>query len=460
MSQRRPQPGKVVDLQSQPGILRLAPHNPEAEEATIGGVLTDPDLFLLISEYLKPEHYHMMRLAIVWEAMTNVSQRQEGIDVVTVADEIRAMGKADQFEDKARGFLVNLINRTPTSVHTETYARVVQRLAIRRRLLTAADEIKTLAYDEQLPIERVAADSESRLMRVTQEAHGGQATHISDVLEEQTAHLKALLSDKALAGIYTGIAALDSSRIMLFKGDLHVLAAPAGQGKSALLINSIALNRLRLKGRVVIISNEMTKDAIVRRLTSGETSISTEKLRQGTLSREDQLLYIAAMQKMKEWELYIVDDMLPVTPLGVEKTIRRIMHLYGGVELVIIDGLKAARSRPDIEERSRGQYNYTQDLTIIMRELTEVARRLNVPILAAHHLNRQNSKKSKPPTLEGMYGGSAIEQYAQTAWALWREEYDPMVESQPSHLLALKVRDGTSYFDHILEFDKASNRYE
>jgi replicative DNA helicase len=456
MTQRQPSGSKVVPLQQ----VRLAPHSSEAEEAVIGGVLTDPELFLLIAEYLKPEDFHVNRLGIVWEAMTRISDRNEGIDVVTVSEEIRAMGKTDQFEDKTRVFLVNLINRTPTSVHTDSYARAVQRLAIRRRLIIAADEIKAMGYDTQLSLERIAADSESRLLSVTEEAHGGVPTHIAEVLDEQTAYLKQVMSDKALAGIYTGLSALDTSRIMLFRGDLHILAAPAGQGKSALLINSIALNRLRLKGRVVIISNEMKREAIARRLTSGETRISTEKLRQGTLTSEDKRLYLAAMQNMSNWELYIVDDMLPVTPLGVEKTVRRIMHQYGGVELVIIDGLKAARSRSDIEERARGQYNYTTDLTIIMRELTEVAARLNVPILAAHHLNRQNSKKSKPPTLEGMYGGSAIEQYAQTAWALWREEYDPMVESQPSHLLALKVRDGTPYFDHILEFDKASNRYE
>ncbi|MBN8634993.1 MAG: replicative DNA helicase [Anaerolineae bacterium] len=219
-------------MTSNPGILRLAPHSPEAEEAVIGGVLTDPDLFLGIAAYLRPEDFHINRLAIVWEAMMRVADRNDGIDVLTVSEEIRALGKAEQFEDKARGFLVNLINRTPTSVHTEAYARVVERLAIRRRLLTAADEIKTLAYDEQLPVERITSEAESRLFRVTERNQRGDLVPMYQAIDTFFASIEHKMQhpDEPM-GLPTGFRDLDGLLSGLQRSDLLIFAGRPGMGK-------------------------------------------------------------------------------------------------------------------------------------------------------------------------------------------------------------------------------------
>jgi len=455
--QKRPVPGKVLDLQSQPGIMRLAPHSPEAEEAVIGGVLTDPDAFYGIASYLKPQDFHINRLAIVWEAMLKVAERHEGIDVLTVSEEIRAMGKAAQFDDKTRGFLTNLINRTPTSVHTETYASVIERLAIRRRLLTVADEIKALAYDEQLPIEIITTQSEERLFDATGRANREQEFAMEQLLEAHNAYVEAVSKDSGVAGLKLYISALDQQNIMIFRKDVHVLAAPSGQGKSSFLLNTLAINQLRMGKLVVIITNEMNEAGVIRRLISGEAAISEERLRQGTMSPEEKRRYLEATARMANWRMLVVSQLNPanpVTPLTVERTLRRIEHFHGNIDLVIIDGMKAMKFAVGYE----GEYQ--NELKLILPGLKGVADQMNVPLFCAHHLNRQSSKKTKPPTLEGMYGGSAIEQYADTVWALWREEYDPMIPNQPSHLISLKVRSGTPYFDEVLQFNKAANRYD
>lgn len=451
------QPGKVVDLKNQPGLLRLAPHSPEAEEAVIGGVLTDPDAFYGIASYLKPEDFHIHRLAIVWEAMLKVAERHEGLDVLTVSEQIRAAGKAEQFEDKARGFLVNLINRTPTSVHTEAYARVVERLAIRRRLLSVADEIKALAYDEQLEIASITTQAEERLFEATGRANREQEFHIEDLLEAHNQYIESVVQDAAVAGLKLYIQSLDDKGIMLFRKDVHILAAPSGQGKSSFLLNTVAINQLRMGKLVVIITNEMDETGVIRRLISGEAAISTEKLRQGTMTAEERRRYAEAAGRMAKWRMLVVSQLNPanpVTPLTIERTLRRIEHYHGPIDLAIVDGLKAMKFSAGYD----GEFQ--NELKMILPGLKNVAKEMDVPIFCAHHLNRQNSKKTKPPTLEGMYGGSAIEQYADTVWALWREEYDAMIPNQPAHLLSLKVRDGTAYFDELLQFNKAANRYD
>jgi len=459
---RRPnQGGKIVPYNQgvtvNPGVLLLAPHSPEAEEAVIGGVLTDPEAFYGIASYLKPEDFHVNRLAIVWETMIRIADRHESLDVVTVSEEIRAFGKADQFEEKARGFLVNLINRTPTSIHVEAYARVVERLAIRRRLLTVADEIKTLAFDEQLPIEKVTGQSEELLFSATGRANREQEFDMQQLLDDHSAYVKEVTDNPLVAGLKLYIPDLDDEGVMIFRGDVHILAAPSGQGKSSFLLNTIAINQLRKNKLVVIITNEMDETGVIRRLICGESAISEEKLRQGTMTPAEQQRYAQAVARMSKWRMLVVSQLNPanpVTPITIERTLRRIEHYYGPIDLAIVDGLKAMKHTASYEGEQQNE------LKLILPGLKNVAKLMNVPLFCAHHMNRQNSKKTKPPTLEGMYGGSAIEQYADTVWALWREEYDPMIPNQPSHLLSLKVRSGTPYFDKVLQFNKAANRYD
>lgn len=459
--QKRPvQSGKVVDLQSQPGILRLAPHSPEAEEAVIGGVLTDPDAFLGIASYLAPEDFHIKRLALVWEAMVRCAARNESIDVLTIATELSAMGEAEQYENYARGFLVNLVNRTPTSVHTEAYARVVERLSTRRRLLTAADEIKALAYDTETEIVSTVAQAEERLFRVTGRANREQEFHIQDLLDDHTAYVETVSADQTAAGIKLHIPILDDAGVMLFRNDVHILAAPSGRGKSSFLLNTVAINQLRMGKLVVVISNEMDEAGVIRRLISGESAISEEKLRQGTMNGVDKQRYAEVVKRMANWRLLVVSQLSPdnpVTPITIARTIRRIEHVYGTPDLVIIDGM----SRMKYSVSFKGEEH--EELKYILPGLKATAAQLNVPLLLAHHFGREVGKrrKSRRPQMEDLFGGSAIEKFADTVWALWREEeYDPMNPSQPSHLTALKVRSGTPYFDEVLEFNKAANRYD
>ncbi len=382
-------------MTSNPGILRLAPHSPEAEEAVIGGVLTDPDLFLGIAAYLRPEDFHINRLAIVWEAMMRVADRNDGIDVLTVSEEIRALGKAEQFEDKARGFLVNLINRTPTSVHTEAYARVVERLAIRRRLLTAADEIKTLAYDEQLPVERITSEAESRLFRVTERNQRGDLVPMYQAIDTFFASIEHKMQhpDEPM-GLPTGFRDLDGLLSGLQRSDLLIFAGRPGMGKTSFLL-SVVMNAAKLNARILIFTMEMGHEQLVQRFVSMETGINTQKLRTGQLDQREYSRFVEATGRLGNLNIFI-DDSAAMTPIEMRTKCRRIAHEFG-LDLVIVDYLQLMSAGAGYEN------NRVQEVSYISRSLKELAREINVPVISAAQLSRAvEQRQDKHPQLSDL----------------------------------------------------------
>jgi len=382
-------------MTSNPGVLRLAPHSPEAEEAVIGGVLTDPELFLGIASYLRPEDFHINRLALVWEAMMRVADRSEGLDVLTVSEEVRAMGKADQFDDKVRGYLVNLINRTPTSIHTEAYGRVVERLAIRRRLLTAADEIKTLAYDEQLPIEKITGEAESRLFRVTERNLRGDIVPMYQAIDSYFATIEHKMQhpDEPM-GLPTGFRDLDELLSGLQRSDLLIFAGRPGMGKTSMLL-SVALNAAKVGARILIFTMEMGNDQIVQRFVSMETGINTQKLRTGQLDAREYSRFVEATGRLGNLTIFI-DDSAAITPIEMRTKCRRIAHEFG-LDLVIVDYLQLMSAGAGFEN------NRVQEVSYISRNLKEIARELNVPVFTAAQLSRAvEQRQDKRPQLSDL----------------------------------------------------------
>ncbi len=440
-------------MTTNPGVLRLAPHSPEAEEAVIGGVLTDPDVFLGIAAYLKPEDFHVNRLAIVWEAMMRVADRNDGLDVLTVSEEIRAIGKADQFEDKARGFLVNLINRTPTSIHTEAYARVVERLAIRRRLLTAADEIKMLAYDEQLPIEKITGEAESRIFRVTERNMRGDLVPMYQAIDTYFARIEHQMQhpDEPL-GLPTGFRDLDELLGGLQRSDLLIFAGRPGTGKTSMLL-SIALNAAKLNARILIFTMEMGNDQIVQRFVSMETGINTQKLRTGQLDAREYSRFVEATGRLGNLRIFI-DDSAAITPIEMRTKCRRIAHEFG-LDLVIVDYMQLMSAGTGYEN------NRVQEISYISRSLKEMARELNVPVFSAAQLSRAvEQRQDKHPMLSDLRESGSIEQDSDIVMFLYRDiMYNEATEfPNKAEIIVAKHRNGpTGTID--LHFERSLTKF-
>ena len=211
-------------------ILSFAPYSQEAEEAVIGAVLTNPEAFLGVASFLKAEDFYILRLGYIWEALTRITDRNDQIDFVTVQEELRAAERLNDIGGAA--YLLQLINNTPTSVHAEVYGHLVERAAVRRRLLVAADEIKALALDEQLPIEKVTGESESRLFRVTERNLRRDLVPMREAINTYFDRIEHLMQhpDEPL-GLPTGFRDLDELLGGLQRSDLLIFAGRPGMGK-------------------------------------------------------------------------------------------------------------------------------------------------------------------------------------------------------------------------------------
>ncbi|GAB4330123.1 MAG: hypothetical protein Kow00117_15830 [Phototrophicales bacterium] len=207
-----------------------SPYSQEAEEAVIGAVLINQHSFLTVAAFLRPEDFFFLRHAHIWEAMTRLHERKEPIDPVTLAEELSTMGKLDDVGGAP--YFTHLIANTPTSVHAEIYGRIVERTAIRRRLIVAADEIKALASDENQPIEHVTTSAETALFQVTDRNLKREFVTMKDAVNDYFDRIENLIQHQQESlGLPSGFRDLDQLLGGFQKSDLLIFAGRPGMGK-------------------------------------------------------------------------------------------------------------------------------------------------------------------------------------------------------------------------------------
>jgi replicative DNA helicase len=211
-------------------IDRPAPYSEEAEEAVLGAILSNPNVIFNIASFLTGEDFYILRHQYIWEAIQRIVERGEEFDYLTVSKELLDIGRLE--EVGGPWYLLRLVNNTPTSVHAEVYAKVVERAAVRRRLLAAADAIKALALNEEMAIEKVTDEAEARLFGVTESQLKRDLVPISHVISEYWERMERLIGDRDEAlGLPTGFRALDTLLGGLQKSDLLIFAGRPGMGK-------------------------------------------------------------------------------------------------------------------------------------------------------------------------------------------------------------------------------------
>ena len=216
--------------QAQHPLQQSVPFSQEAEEALLGAVLLNPDSFLNVASFLNPDDFFLKRHEYVWIAFNRLQERNDPMDYITVSQELRDMTILDEIGGQA--FLTYLVNNTPSSVHAEVYGRLVERASIRRKMLVATDEIRKLALDEEMPIDRVISDAEQALFTVSDSQVKREFVPLWQAVSEYYDDMEKLLaSGKGLVGVPTGFKALDGLLGGFQKSDLIVFAGRPGMGK-------------------------------------------------------------------------------------------------------------------------------------------------------------------------------------------------------------------------------------
>ena len=412
------------------------PASLEAEQALLGAILLQPKAFLNIASFLDGDDFFLKRHEYIWTALSRLQDRNDAIDYVTLTQELQDMSVLDEIGGQA--YLTSLVNNTPSSVHADVYGRLVERTAIRRKMLLASDEIRRLAVDEELPIDKVISEAELALFSVSNSQIKREFVPIWDAVSEYYDEMERLLAaGEGMVGMPTGFKDLDGLLGGFQKSDLVVFAGRPGMGKTSWIL-TVALNVARRGARVAIFTMEMGVEQMVQRLISMETGIRIQQLRSANISAREHTRFTEAISRISNLPLFI-DDTPSITPIEMRTKCRRLQHEYG-LDIVMVDYMQL------MSAGNAYQNNRVQEISYISRSLKELARELNVTILSTAQLSRAvEQRQDKRPQLSDLRESGSIEQDADAVMFLYRDEvYNPDTAEFPNQadVLLSKHRHG------------------
>lgn len=401
----------------------IPPQNIEAEQSLLGAILVDKDAMLRIADMVRPEDFYRQAHADIFRTMLELHTKREPIDMTTLPNRMAELGILESAG--GRTYLSELSAMVATAAHIVHYAGIIQTKATRRRLLSAAGEIVSLAHDETEEIDSLLDRSEQRLFGVSQSYMKTSFTPIKDALDNAFERIDDLHKrDGKLRGIPTGYKDIDNLLAGLQRSDLVILAARPSVGKTsfALDIARKAATNPDLKIPVGIFSLEMSKEQLVDRMLCAEAGVDLWRMRTGKLDdRNDDGDFRRighALGTLSEAPIFI-DDTANVNVMEIRTKARRLQSEHG-LGLLVVDYLQLMESR-----NSKSSDNRTQEVAEITRGLKGIARELNIPVLALSQLSRA-TEQSKPaiPKLSHLRESGSIEQDADVVVFLYRKAAD------------------------------------
>lgn len=369
------------------------PASIEAEQALLGAVLIAPASFINVASFVREDDFFLLRHQHIWAAMSRLSERREPIDLLTVSEELDAAHQLNVIGGPA--YLAQLANSSPTSVHAEFYAQLVERAAVRRRLLKAADEMKAVATDETLDLDTVIGKAETALYSVTDRQIRRDFIQMDEAVNQYFDRIEHLINNPHdQYGVPSGFQDLDQLLGGFQRTDLVIFAGRPGMGKTSFLL-SAALNAARLNRTIAVFSMEMGSEQLVQRLISMETGINSQALRLGRLTQGEYQRFVEAAGRLSRLPIFF-DQTSQLTPVELRTKCRRLQHEYG-LDMVVIDYLQLMSAGANF------QNNRVQEISYISRSLKELARELNVPLFSASQLSRAvESRQDKRPQLSDL----------------------------------------------------------
>ena len=394
-------------------VEKLPPQNVEAEEAVLGALLIDADAIIRVSTIVKPEDFYREKSGWIYAAALALHDRHEPIDFVTICDELERKGRLDPVGGPA--YLTGLINAVPTSVHAEHYAAIVQRAAIRRRLIEAAGQIAALAYKEEDDLDEVVDRAEQAVFSVSSARLSRSVVPLRSAVSDYYDRVEYLNQHRGqMIGLPTGFARIDAILGGLQRSDMIVLAARPSMGKTSLALTIAHTAARRFGQRVLVFSLEMSSEQVVERLMSAGAGIDSQHLRRGEIADDEWGRFVATTGSLSELAVYI-DDTPGISILEMRTKARR-LHAEVGLDLIVVDYLQLMRADGRHENRQ-------QEVSAISRGIKALARELNIPILAVSQLSRGvEARADRRPILSDLRESGSIEQDADVVLFIYRDE--------------------------------------
>ena len=397
--------------------LKVPPQNIEAEQSVLGALMLDKDAVIKVANLIRIGDFYRDDHNLVYEAMIELYEKREPIDVLSLSNRLEEKNQLDKVGGSS--YLTTLVNSVPSSSNIVHYAKVVQKKSTLRKLILAASEIVELGYKESEDVEKILDIAEQRLFAVSQKYIKQDFVPIKSILEAAFNRIDELhKGDHKLRGIPTGFPDMDNILAGFQKSDLVILAARPSIGKTTLALDFARQIATKEKIPVGIFSLEMSSDQLIDRMLAAESGVDLWRLRTGRLKTgegDDDFQRIGeAMGVLSEAPVYI-DDAGSANVMEMRTMARRLQSEHD-VGLIIVDYLQL------MEGRSGGD-NRVNEISEISRALKQLARELNIPIVALSQLSRAvESRSPQIPKLSDLRESGSIEQDADVVMFLYRED--------------------------------------
>ena len=401
---------------------RIPPQDLDAEKSLLGAIMISDATFPDILETVKHTDFYDERHSKIFHAMTSLYQHHSPIDLLTTTSELRKNKELKSVGGAV--YLTELSNYVSTPNHAKAYADIISSAAIRRRLITAGTVISESGYEENRDIKDILGSAEKELYSVSDQITKSDYVPLGNLLIDAYDRMEELQKNKgSLRGLKTGFHDLDKMTAGFQKGDLIIIGARPSMGKTTFAQN-LAYNIATINNRgVLFFTMEMSSAEIVDRMISAVSGINNWNIRTGNITEGDYAAYNDALEEMESVPLYI-DDSSVMSILELRNKARRAVHDHD-IGIIIVDYLQLM-SGSDIY-RKTGQR--VQEVSEISRGLKQIARELEIPVVALAQLSRNVTGREDPhPVLSDLRESGSIEQDADLVMFLHRVDYYHMNE--------------------------------
>ena len=398
---------------------KIPPHNEEAELATLGALLLDPEALSTVLRYLRANDFYRTSHRKIYEAILDLFGRSDPIDLITVVEKLRE--KEDLQSCGGTSYVSNLSSSVPTSANVEYYARIVQTCSIRRDLARIASEIVSQSYEDSVDVRYLIEAAERHIFDIADRQHTGHYLEAKEIITKTVEAIEKLYHTKdSYTGIPTGFTELDNLTSGFQNSEFIVIGARPSVGKTALALGMAANMSIKNKIPVGFFTLEMSSMALMQRLISSEARIESTKLRTGLLKPSDFHKLTEAAGKIYEAPLYI-DDTPNQRLLDLRSQARR-MKMQHSVTIIFVDYLTLISSeRMDIPRH--------EQIAEVSRSLKSLARELDIPVVALSQVRRET--EGKRPTLADLRESGSIEQDADVVIFLHRKRSNEVSDDEP-----------------------------
>jgi len=428
---------------------RVPPHNLEAEESVLGAMMLSAEAIADVVEVVRPEDFYKSANGKIFDTLRAIYARGDPVDAITAVEELR---RRDLLEDVGGHLYIHeLVEQVPTPAAAGNYARIVAQHALMRRLIQAAADIMAMGYSAPEDPERVADQAEQRIYEVARQEEKDQVASLRQLVDQAMTDLEHIQNrESAFAGLPTGFRDVDELLSGLQPGNLIMLAARPGVGKSSLATNVARNVSVESRVPVAMFSLEMSRWEIGMRLLCAEAGVAWDRIRGRRVGADDWSRIVQAAEVLHDAPLSIVDSG-NVTIVDIRAKARRLSARKQGLGLIIVDYLQLMSHHRRVDNRQ-------QEIAEISRSLKLLAKELAIPVLAVSQLNRDPERRQdKRPQLSDLRESGSLEQDADVVMFIHRDDSSPDSKGL-AELIVAKHRNGPTdslrltFLPHLTQF--------